>query len=89
MELARPDYLARLQQEWEEAANNEAGVGKEDEEAEVEEDPGPSTKPLYFPIPGRKRKASGRRAHACTSRHCPSMGGRCLNHASQLMPVCP
>ena len=56
VELAHPDFRARLQQEKdeEEAFNNEAGY-EEAEEAEAA--PGPSKKPLYFPIPGRKRKA--------------------------------
>ncbi|GAX85592.1 hypothetical protein CEUSTIGMA_g13007.t1 [Chlamydomonas eustigma] len=61
VEVARPDFLSRLQQEWAEeeaeeeasTATNEALTQELDKDYEQEE---VSNKPLYFPIPGRKRK---------------------------------
>jgi hypothetical protein len=63
VEVARPDYLSRLQEEW--------GMEEVDEEASAATNEGltqeldgeyqhdhVSNKPLYIPIPGRKRKVT-------------------------------
>ncbi len=55
VEMAHPDYLARLKREWEVAQETEAAEEAKAEATEAEREP-PSKKPLYFPIPGRKRK---------------------------------
>ena len=57
VEVAKPDFRSRqlLEQE-EDVWNNEAWREEQAAIKAEEEQAGPSNKPLYFPIPGRKNK---------------------------------
>lgn len=57
--MARPDYLARMTKEQQEEAENNRLMEQEAEAQRLEkQQQQPSTKAIYVPIPGRKRKAS-------------------------------